>query len=292
MVYVVPTNVLGKAKQEECKKNIEFYEKHNLRWTTLHKLIGQECTRDGKLVKCMPWKDEYNHGMTPDVIFFDEATMMSRGMLAKAFEMHASSLSIVAGDMEGKQWFQCRNGDGREFMQLYDFSAWPVKKFTNDWRASGSPRLMKFKSDLRNQMRKWCGEGGRVDCALIENWLRKNVEVVSYSDAVRMFEVGDFWIDPVNAMSTKLLEDGVCSGYKCRAGMGTDGKMKDNGEIVSEDVGKVCEKKGCLTVHSVQGLTRATGKLFISLKKNFEYAMAYTAISRAVSWEQLVFVDC
>lgn len=273
MLYVVPTNVLGKKKQSDIE---------GLRFTTIHRLIGQDC---------VSWKDQFNGGRAPDVLFFDEATMVSAVMLAKAFSMYPNSQFIVAGDMEGKQWFQCRNGDGAKFMELYDFSGWAVKKFENDWRARFSPKLIGFKEQLRNEMRKWCGEGGRIDAIFIEEWVRRNVDVVSISDAVSMFSEGDFWIDPVNATSEKLLEAGICSGYRCNDGVGNDGIFRHKGEIVFEDIGKVCVKKGCFTVHSVQGLTCDTGKIFISLRKCFEYAQLYTAISRAVRWEQLVFVD-
>jgi len=224
--------MLGRAKQKAVP---------GLVYTTLHRLIGQDC---------VPWKDQFNGGRENAIIFFDEATMLSGGMLAKAFAMYPNSLFIVAGDMEGKQWFQCRNGDGDKFMELYDFSGWNVKKFEKDWRARFSPRLMEFKEQLRNQMRKWIGEGGRIDSKYIEAWIRKEVDAVSLSDAVKMFSEGDFWIDPVNAMSAKLLEEGVCSGYRCTGGIGNDGLFRDNGEIVSEDIGKTCVKKGCFTVHN------------------------------------------
>lgn len=280
ILYIVPTRDLGIKKQKEC----------GIQWTTIQKFVGEDYIHaDGKIRKCRSWKDEA--GRSPAVGFIDEVTMMNKSLVEKAISMHPDTLFILAGDIEGKQWFQCRNGDGKTFAELYDVSNWNTIKFEKDWRAIGCSKLIKFKQDLRDVMRTWIGEGGRIDASFIEAWIRMNVNLVSYSDAIKMFVSGDLWIDPLRATSEKLLNNGICSGYRCKyEGKDKDGIYRTKGEILPYDAGTITEKKGSITTHSIQGHTISSGKIFISVANSFEYAMIYTAVSRAVSFDQLVFV--
>jgi hypothetical protein len=259
--------------------------------TSIQKFVGEEYVKaDGKVSKCRSWKEEACR--TPAIAFIDELTMMSAKMVEKAIAMYPNTLFILAGDIEGKQWFQCRNGDGKNFCELFDVSEWKTIKFETDWRAMGCSELVSFKKDLRVQMRGWIGEGGRQDARFIEAWVRNKVKATSYSDAIKMFKEGDVWIDPLRETSDKLIADKVCSGYRCKyEGKDKDGVFRTKGEILNYDAGNITEKKGSITTHSIQGQTIETGKIFISLKGSFEYAMIYTAVSRAVSMNQLVFVD-
>jgi hypothetical protein len=212
-------------------------------------------------------------------------------MVHKAIAMYPNSLFILGGDMEGKQWFQCRNGDGISFTELYDVSQWKTIQFEKDWRAGSCDTLMQFKIALRSKMREWVGEGGRVDAGFIEEWARNNANSVWFDVAVTMFKPGDLWIDPTKKMSEKLLEAGVCSGYRCKhEGKDKDGVFRTRGEILPADGGNITEKKGSITTHSIQGKTVSDGKIFISLTGSFEYAMIYTAVSRACRFSQIVFV--
>jgi hypothetical protein len=283
LLYIVPTRALGIQKKTEC----------GVKWTSIQKFVGEEYVKaDGKVLKCRSWKEETCR--TPAIAFIDELTMMSAKMVEKAIAMYPNTLFILAGDIEGKQWFQCRNGDGKNFCELFDVSDWKTIKFESDWRAKGCDELVAFKKALRVQMREWVGEGGRRDAEFIESWVRKQVKAVSFEDAVMtaMFDDGYVWIDPLRETSDKLLKYGVCSGYRCKyEGKDKDGVFRTKGEILSYDAGNITEKKGSITTHSIQGQTISKGKIFISLKGSFEYAMIYTAVSRAVSMDQLVFVD-
>ena len=69
--------------------------------------------------------------------------------------------------------------------------------------------------------------------------------------------------------------NGVVSGY-----------INSDKEIVAQGEG---EQRGSFTIHSFQGLTIETGKVFICISDIFEYAMIYTAISRCVNMSQIVF---
>ena len=50
------------------------------------------------------------------------------------------------------------------------------------------------------------------------------------------------------------------------------------------------EKRGSFTIHSYQGKTIDSGNIWIAIDDLFEYAMLYTAISRAVSIDQIKFI--
>jgi hypothetical protein len=102
--------------------------------------------------------------------------------------------------------------------------------------------------------------------------------MTSFKDAVAMFQSGDVWIAGTNATSKTLLENGVCSGW-----------YKQGGHVSFEEKDEY-EKRGSFTIHSFQGRTVETGKIFISICDMFEYSMLYTAVSRAVHFGQLVFV--
>jgi len=275
VVYVSPTRMLGSKMQE----------KTGATWTTACKFLGLDT--EGKAVR--KYIEEHPR---VNVVLLDELTMMSSETVSGIVEICKQNdiMILIAGDVEGKIWFQTKNGDGDKMYDLYDLSGWPTKYFKTDYRASRSSELMKFKTDLRQKMREVFTDGGRADCARIESWVSDNVPMTSYHDAVRDFKDGDFWIAPTHAMSEKLIQNDICSGYRIRhAAICSDGIFRERGEMVFNDVGKSCEKRGSFTTHSCQGLT-IKSKLFISVFGSFDYSMLYTAISRAEEWSQIVFV--
>jgi len=269
-VYVPPTRLLGRKMNKDM----------GCIWTTLHKLVGL----DGENKKVRNWIEEGNP--VPHVIFIDERTMCSKNMIEKALAMFPESMILLAGDMEGKQWFQTRFGEGNILTDIYDTTGWAVKKYETDYRAKDD-QLKSLKVALRDLMRKCFTDGGRSDATVIESWLASKVNVVGFFDAVDMFNNGcDFWISPKNEDSDRLINNNVISGYRVKHST----REYSKGEALNEDVGSCCEKRGSFTVHSTQGLTISNGKLFISIYGSFEYSMLYTAISRAVHFDQLVFV--
>ena len=274
-LYVSPTRMLG----------LKMAADTGCAWTTIHKLIGLDV--DGKKVRTYA---EENYGL-PAVVLVDEITMMSDEMVRAAIKECAGSLLILAGDMEGAQAFQTRNGDGSSFTKLYDVTGWPTKYFTTDYRAAGCAKLQEFKLKLRDVMRKVYVNGEKKDAEAIEAFIMDTVEVIGFWDAVEDFKAGDKWIASTHAISNSLLQAGVLSGYRVKSpGRCNDGVFRSKGEVVETNVGDKCEARGSITIHSCQGLTFDCRKIFISVVGGFEYSMLYTAISRAKRWEQLVFV--
>jgi ATP-dependent exoDNAse (exonuclease V) alpha subunit len=92
-----------------------------------------------------------------------------------------------------------------------------------------------------------------------------------------MFKDGDTVIAGTNKSNSKLLEAGVVSGYYKKGG------------YISDVYIKGYETRGSFTIHSFQGRTVESGTIWICINDLFEYAMLYTAVSRAVNYSQLKF---
>lgn len=131
---------------------------------------------------------------------------------------------------------------------------------------------------IRDEMKRVFIDGDGNEDVRMKLWARNNLPLTSYEDAVEMFANGDVWIAGTNETSRKLLEKGVCSGWYKQGG------------FVSFEEKDGYEKRGSFTIHSFQGRTVENGKIFISISDLFEYSMLYTAVSRAVNFNQLVFV--
>lgn len=253
-MYVVPSHMLGRKMRN----------KNNCNYITIHKLIGLDCS---------PYRES---NRAPSVLFIDELTMMESEWLEKAIKLYPESLFLIAGDVDKKQWYQCRNGHPGQFSKIWNPIDWRYVMYEKDMR-SQDDELRTLKENVRKVMREVFTDGGQEDASRMNTIVKNMVSTVRFDDAVKMFSVGDTWIAGTHKTNQRLLDAGLCSGYI--------NKMK---EIVSSsEEGAV--KRGSFTIHSFQGLTIESGKVFISFDM-FEYAMLYTAISRAIRMDQLVFV--
>ncbi len=256
ILFVSPQHILG----------ADVREKYGAPYTTIHKLIGEEC---------QPYHLDHPY---PSVIFIDEVTQISADWIDKALKMYKDSLVILAGDLSASgQWFQCRNGYPGQFSQVWKPSI-PVKFIEGD-RRSRDDELKALKIRIRSIMEKHFVSGDAGEEIVMKLWAKKYFNLVKFDDAVKMFGEGDRWIAGTHRTSNKLLENGVCSGWYRPGG------------FVSFEEKEGYEKRGSFTIHSFQGRTLETGKIFISVGDLFEYAMLYTAVSRAVHFNQLVFVE-
>lgn len=265
-LYVVPSHLLGR----------KFRQQYGCSYTTIHKLIGMDCR---------PYGEENGH---PHNIFMDELTMMDKEWVEKAISMYPESRFYIAGDIDGKQWYQCRNGSAEKFSDIWIPSReeWRYVDFTKDMR-SKDEELRVFKEDIRSLMRNVFTDGGCDDAHRINNTVRNLVKTVAFGDAIKMFSRGDVWIAGTHKTNRRLLEAGVVSGWiNNRKEAVFAEKINSIDEWVEEKEG---EKRGSFTVHSFQGLTISDKKVFVSLDM-FEYAMFYTAISRVCHFNQLVIV--
>jgi hypothetical protein len=250
-LYVVPSHVLGRASKE----------KYGCNYTTIHKLIG---------IDCRSFKETHYE---PGVIFLDELTMIDAPWVDKMISMYPRSLLLLAGDIDGNQWYQCRNGKPGAFSTIWNNSTWRYETYTQDWR-SKDEELRTFKQDVRSEMKRIFTNGGDIDSRRMNHFVSNRA--IGFFDAVSEFRTGDVWIAGTHSTNEKLLAMGVVSGY-----------IDANKEIVYSGEG---EKRGSFTTHSFQGLTIPTKRVFISLDF-FEYAMLYTSISRVCTMGQLIFVQ-
>jgi len=250
-LYVVPSHVLGRASKE----------KYGCNYTTIHKLIG---------IECRSFKETHYE---PGVIFLDELTMIDAPWVDKMISMYPRSLIFLAGDIDGNQWYQCRNGKPGAFSTIWNNSTWRYETYMQDWR-SKDEELRTFKQDIRSEMKRIFTNGGDIDSRRMNHFVSNRA--IGFFDAVSEFRTGDVWIAGTHSTNEKLLAMGVVSGY-----------INANKEIVYSGEG---EKRGSFTTHSFQGLTIPTQRVFISLDF-FEYAMLYTSISRVCTMGQLIFVQ-
>ena len=233
ILYVVPTHELGKGK----------------RYTTIHTLIGKECRS---------YKELYR---TPSVILIDELTMIADTWIDEAIKMYPECLILIAGDIDKKQWFQCRNGYVGNFSKIWSGKGWRFVNYENDYR-SLDPELKQLKVDVREEMKR-IFTGTDKDTFKMKQYIMEQTNVIKFDDAMKQHQDGDIWIVGTHKTRNTLKENNISCEW--------NGKT-DNG----------------FTVHSFQGQTIEDRKVFIRLDM-FEYAMFYTAISRVRKISQLVF---
>jgi hypothetical protein len=255
ILFITPQHVLG----------ADVHAKYGCTYTTIHKLIGQDC---------VAWKEEKPY---PAVLFVDELTQVSSDWISKVFEMYKNSLIFVAGDVNSKgQWFQCRGGNGVEYTKIWKPTC-DVVEIAGD-RRSLDDNLKEFKLLIRAYMEKIFVDGDSGEEYLMRDWAMKNCSVVDFFTGASLFSEGDTWIAGTHRTSNALLSLGIVSGY-----------YKTGGFVSTSEV-EGYTKRGSFTIHSYQGKTISSGKIFISIGDCFEYSMFYTAVSRAVRFDQLVFV--
>jgi hypothetical protein len=249
VLYVTPTRLLG----------MNMYEKHGVRWTTIHKLIG---------VGCVPYRDDH---VVPSVLLVDELTMSDASWIDKVFEMYPECLILVAGDIDAEgRWYQCRSGKDGVFNAIWKPHDVDIIEYLTDYRARDE-ELKTLKLAIREQMRKCCGD--EIDALCMKAWAYENLTFSPFD-----YKEGDTIIAGTHKTNQKILDMGIISGY-----------YKTGGEVSSTPAPGFTAR-GSFTTHSYQGQTITEGNVWIVIDDAFEYAMLYTAISRCVSYSQLRFV--
>jgi hypothetical protein len=320
ILYVVPTNSLGRKMRA----------KHDVDYTTIHKLIGLECR---------PFSEDHYE---PSVVFLDELTMIEEAWVDKAIEMYPRTRFYIAGDVDRDRWYQCRNGYPGKFSKIWmpktifegKFNFKPLRngygsnppEYTSCWKCEKSLHL----DDTA-----WCYE-----CAIIcKDCYNPEIHDVEYIDHKKYYikeyttdyrarddELKDFK-QKVRFVMRSVFTDGgqedanringfVRKNYKTVSfdeavkmfsvgDVWIAGTHKTNEKLLKAGVvsgymngrkeivseeEKGAEKRGSFTTHSFQGLTLETERVFVSLDF-FEYAMLYTSISRVCNMSQLVIVS-
>ena len=256
ILFVTPSHVLG----------ADVKEKYKVPYTTINRLLGKECTM---------WKQEHFY---PPVVLIDEITQIPAEWVEEVFVHYPDSLIVLAGDINASgQWFQTRNGHPGDYSKIWKPTC-SVEHISGD-RRSRDDELRQLKLDIRAEMERVFVDGDSGEAQQMIGWAKQNLNQVAFFDVPSMFVKGDTCIAGTHDVNHKLSLLGVVSGYYKAGGYISD-----------------CEKegfveRGSFTIHSYQGKTIETGKIFIFLDDMFEYSMLYTAVSRAVNYSQLVFVS-
>ena len=235
----------------------DVYKKYGAKYTTIHKLIG---------IDCQPY---YTNNRIPPVIFVDEITQIEASWIDKVFSLYPSSLILLAGDIDNTgRWFQCRSGSGKEWNAIWKPVLVDVIEYLED-RRSRDDELKDLKLQIRSVMNKCDLQCGVYE---MEGWAT-TLPISPFN-----FIDGDICIAGTHKTNTKLLDMGIVSGY-----------YKKGGYVSSVELPGY-EGRGSFTIHSYQGKTIETGNIWIFIDDLFEYAMLYTAVSRAVNRSQIKFV--
>lgn len=257
VLYAAPTNKLA----------FDNNKKYGVHTCTVNKLLG--IGFDGK--KCRSYKEEFKQ---PAVLVVDELTMISADWIPKLFEMYKGSLILLLGDVteEGRP-YQCRLGASGKVFDYWK----PIgvnQYIVEGDRRSRDNELIEMKLRIREEMDKNYNTFNGMD------WVLENCSIVGFNTACSMFSTDDIWIAGTDRTNQKLMSAGVISGWYKKGG-----RIE---KVVDDVMG--WEKRGSFTIHCFQGNTVETGKIFISITDLFETGMLYTAVSRAVHFDQLIFV--
>jgi hypothetical protein len=198
----------------------------------------------------------YNVKHSPTVILVDEITMCRKEWIEMIPKMYPNALVLYAGDIDRRQHYQCRGGSVVNPEEIWSIPTdMPVVEFTTDYRAKDEA-LKTMKLKLREEMRRVYTDGGINDTNKIRQYIRKEFVVVPLAQAVEDADAESIFMWSTHRVEKMIPETFVSKG-----------------------------------VHAFQGQTIEDKHIYICMDF-FEYAMPYTAMSRARNSSQITFVEC
>jgi hypothetical protein len=254
ILYVTLTNELCNAKADE----------YGVRSRTIHKMIGEGCAS---------YKEKHPD---PSVVIIDELTMINKKFIERFLEMYPNTLILLAGDCDRTKHYQCRSG-GRVPQDIFlPTPDMPVVEYTTDYR-SKTPKLKSMKQDLRKVMDYVYTNGGIEDTREIRDYLKMEYKFITFDQMKKQFTKNDLAL-----WSTHRTKDLIYPFLETNFPEGITASAKPAGITLEHQ-----QSKG---VHAFQGKTVALPSKLYIFQDWFEYAMPYTAMSRATHHEQIVFV--
>lgn len=197
----------------------------------------------------------YNVKHSPTVILVDELTMCEKEWIEKIPVMYPKALILYAGDIDRNQHYQCRGGSVMDPKAIWSIpESMPVVKFTTDYRAKDED-LKTMKLEMREEMRRVYTDGGLSDTYKMCRYIRKHFAVIPLDQAVAEADAESIFM-----WSTHRVEKLIPTTFVSKG------------------------------VHAFQGQTIEDKKIYICMDF-FEYAMPYTALSRARNSSQITFVE-
>ena len=199
--------------------------------------------------------DPYSMKHSPTVILVDEITMCKKEWIEKVPVMYPKALILYAGDLDRRQHYQCRGGSVVEPTEIWSIpDDMPVVEFTTDYRAKDEA-LKTMKLEMRAEMRRVYTDGGIGDTNKMSRYIRKHFAVVPLEQAVAEADAESIFM-----WSTHRVEKLIPTTFVSKG------------------------------VHMFQGQTIEDKHIYICMDF-FEYAMPYTAMSRARNSSQITFVE-
>jgi len=189
----------------------------------------------------------------PSVLLLDEITQYHEDMIHETFRQYPHSLIILAGDIDSKQHYQCRGGFTDNYCPIYKPTI-PIVNYTEDYRAK-TETLKQMKLDLRKYMQKIFTDGGIEDTHKVRLFLKRNYKHITLDEALTKATPQDLFLWSTHKTELKL-------------------KNQPNAGV-----------------HAFQGQTIDQPTNIFITNDWFEYAMPYTAISRARHHDQIYFVS-
>lgn len=263
------------------KKKKEF----KCKGTSMHRLVG--LTANGK--KTVPYHAEQP---IPNSIFIDEITMIDEGMIEMAVKQYPYSQIILAGDVDVDGFaYQCKLRD----VNIVDVNKWFTIEYTTNYRTTDVLLLQKL-NILRSVMKRTDGNVEKIKKKTLElfrdNIVHGDLDY-NYKTDLILSSTHDL-IAEWNELYKHLPK------YTCVEHSRTDvyKSFSDDTILLKGDV-KIdgeCPKRSKrshgYTIHAIQGRTWETGTLFIDMRRIFDYAQLYTALSRVKFLHQIQLVHC
>ncbi len=277
------------------EKKIEY---NHIRTSTLVRMLGNK--------KCQPYNELYGY---PPIILIDEVTMNDKGTFSKIIEKYGKYSKIIfAGDInEDGVYFQCPPfNECDERINRDELGALKMKfiHFSNDYRAKNCKKLQALKMEIRDHMveiynmSKFDQINSLLGCmySLIDKY---QLYTINQNDLHIMYKKGDSILASTNnqhlsyTQQTKdITKNYIVTSHTfndvIKKFKGEEAYLK--GEIYDHEVPR-SELRNCFTIHSYQGMTiKNPHRLFTDLRHVHEPTLFYTAVSRAESIKQLVFI--
>jgi hypothetical protein len=168
---------------------------------------------------------------------------------------YPTALILYAGDIDRNQHYQCRGGSVVKPEEIWSIpDDMPIVEFTTDYRAKDDALKM-MKLNLRAEMKRVYTDGGMDDTNKIRNYIRKTFKTIPLAQAITEADPTAIFMWSTHRVEKMIPEHFTSKG-----------------------------------VHAFQGQTIEDKHIYIAMDF-FEYAMPYTALSRARNSNQITFVE-
>lgn len=288
--YVSPCYVTLAHRQ--CVSN---HVKYNCKAVSLHNLLGI----NGDYKKTQSFESRFSY--VPGVIFADEATMWDIPYFVSEMKnLYPYALILVAGHYD-EHWRPYQTSEFN-YMRKNPCVGFDVFDYRGDYR-SKCDKLKQMKIDVEAFMSAHYNQTPELLRWLINTYSDR---VIRKEDVVQKMQQGDWilcstrtaedsqintWTNTINEQRPDISPKHYVANHTLSDVLSRScgGKAYLKGDILDFPIHGRTETRHAYTIHAVQGETITTN-IFIDMKKMFDFAQAYTAISRATHYDHVFFV--